>query len=736
MLRFQDVMARFLDTQRSVMLGYLGAPGAAPPPTNGHAAPPLPPAIAQRLTQPAPSTNGDTAPAVRPAPEANGAAHHGPNGKPAATSAPSPAPASAARALDRDSLLAQLLDLVSERTGYPKEALSIDLDLEADLGIDSIKRVEILGTLADSLGTTDDAPKLEMEKLSVIKTLRGIADYVSEALTESHPEPNANGKPVKAEQHPAAAALPTSGARAGEVQRLVIQLIDVPLPDRPRLTPPAGTVLITDDGRGIARALADQLGELDVRTTLIRPDDAGLTDPAAVADLATRLRDECGPIAGLIHLLPLAEAPADARRDVKSLYLLTRALEADIRAAGQSGGAVLLTATALGGRMGYGDDLPDDFRAGHGGVAGFTKCLGYEWPEVLVRVVDLDATQPTDELAELLLSELGDPDGPFEVGRAGGERVTWQCDPGPLDTSGEPAVELGPDSTLLITGGARGITAKIAEELARRYRAHLVLVGSSAEPDEESADTANLSTPAELKTALMKRFQSEGRPPAPAAVETAYRRLLKDREMRANLAAIRAAGGQVEYRAVDVRDTAAFGNLIDELNRAGGIAGVIHGAGVIDDKLLRDKTPESFERVFGTKIDSALTLAQKLDPARLKFCLFFASITSRYGNRGQSDYAAANEVLSKLACDLDRRWPGRVASIAWGPWSGVGMVADLEKHLVARGLKLISPEAGAKFAVDEAVYGRKGVPEVVIAGGSEQAARPARSTESATVGAE
>jgi hypothetical protein len=226
-----------------------------------------------------------------------------------------------------------------------------------------------------------------------------------------------------------------------------------------------------------------------------------------------------------------------------------------------------------------------------------------------------------------------------------------------------------------------------------------------------------------------------------AAVEAAYRRVVKDREIRGNLEAIRAAGGTVEYRGVDVRDPAAFGGLIDELNAAGGIAGVIHGAGVIDDKLLRDKTPESFERVFGTKVDSALTLARKLDPAGLKFLAVYASITSRYGNRGQSDYAAANEVLSKLACDLDRRWPGRVVSIAWGPWSEVGMVADLEKHLVARGLKLIEPAVGAGFAVDEVVYGTKGEPEVVVAGGNEQAAKPGRAARTgdrtpATVGVE
>jgi NAD(P)-dependent dehydrogenase (short-subunit alcohol dehydrogenase family) len=190
---------------------------------------------------------------------------------------------------------------------------------------------------------------------------------------------------------------------------------------------------------------------------------------------------------------------------------------------------------------------------------------------------------------------------------------------------------------------------------------------------------------------------------------------------------------------VDVRDSGAFAALLDDLNDSIGITGVVHGAGVIEDRLLRDKTPESFDRVFGTKVDSALTLARKLDPSRLKFFALFASITSRYGNRGQADYAAANEVLSKLACHLDREWPGRVVSIAWGPWAQVGMVAELEKHLVARGLKLIDPATGAAFAVDEIVYGPKGQPEVLIAGGSEQAARPARTTGSEqpqTVGAE
>ena len=88
---------------------------------------------------------------------------------------------------------------------------------------------------------------------------------------------------------------------------------------------------------------------------------------------------------------------------------------------------------------------------------------------------------------------------------------------------------------MLITGGARGITAKVALELATRYKSRLVLVGSSPTPAEEAADTAGLTTAAEIKAALLKR-QPDAKP---AAVEAAYKRLLKDREIRANLDAIR-----------------------------------------------------------------------------------------------------------------------------------------------------------------------------------------------------
>src|SRR5262249_39919068 len=203
-------------------------------------------------------------------------------------------------------------------------------------------------------------------------------------------------------------------------------------------------VLFTDDGCGIARELAGRLADFGQKTVLLRMGNpaqdnghadvyhADLADPQAVEELLRTIRREIGPIAGLVHLLPLAAPPAGEswpermRREVKSLYLLARNLGDELKQRGSKGNAVFLAATGLGGGLGFGDGpLPESYFPGHGGVIGFVKCLAFEWPEVLVRAVDLDGGRPGKELAERLLAEMGIPDGPREVGYLATRRVTW-----------------------------------------------------------------------------------------------------------------------------------------------------------------------------------------------------------------------------------------------------------------------------------------------------------------------
>jgi hypothetical protein len=218
---------------------------------------------------------------------------------------------------------------------------------------------------------------------------------------------------------------------------------------------------------------------------------------------------------------------------------------------------------------------------------------------------------------------------------------------------------------------------------------------------------------------LIQQLQQRGESPVPAQIEAIYTRVLHDREIRQNISAMRAAGATVLYYQVDVRDEKAFSGLIADIYESyGRLDAVIHGAGLIEDKLLEDKLPDSFDRVLHTKIDSALILSRKLRPESLKLLTFFSSVAGRFGNRGQSDYAAANEVLNKLALFLDRTWLARVVAINWGPWEKTGMVSsEVERQFIERGVQIIPPAAGCHVFNEEICLGVKGEGEVILGGG-------------------
>ena len=182
---------------------------------------------------------------------------------------------------------------------------------------------------------------------------------------------------------------------------------------------------------------------------------------------------------------------------------------------------------------------------------------------------------------------------------------------------------------------------------------------------------------------------------------------------------MRESGARVEYYQVDVREGEAFGSIVDRVYQTHGrIDGFIHGAGIIEDKLIEDKSLESFNRVFDTKTDSAFVLSRKLKADSLKFLILFSSIAGRFGNGGQTDYAAANEVLNKLGIYLDRQWPGRIVSMNWNPWAGAGMASpEVQRRFAEQGIQPILPPAG-RLALDEEIrHGQKGQVEVIIGNG-------------------
>jgi NAD(P)-dependent dehydrogenase (short-subunit alcohol dehydrogenase family) len=627
-------MRSMIAAQRDVMLSYLGS---VPAPMIDV----VPTMIAATAAAPAPAVAVPVAALPAPAP------------------APPPKPVTDPMQL--------VVSIVSERTGYPVETLGIDLDLEADLSIDSIKRIEIIGELAQRLGLRVEGKggtDAIVEELATRKTLRSLVAWLVERLDTTKPAPAAASEleelVTSPGPEPVAEAEPAVSAR-GELRRYKLHVVETPAPLNGH-TSFKGKRFAIYDGHAIGDALAQALIAEGAQVARVENGTTELANLDGFVDL------------GVVDGVPTM-----------------RAMFERVRGAVLGGARVIYVAT-MNGELG---------RGGFGGPAGLIKTLAAEFPDVRARVVDLESSDSPEAAAAKLHGELHASDHHLEIGYIGGVRSSFEVVPADVIAGG---TALDESSIVLVTGGARGITAKAAIALANRYGCKIELVGRSALPGKEELALAAAQDAKALRTLLAKAGGT------PAIIEARVARVLADREIRATLAAL---GDRATYHAVDVRSP-ELGELIDDIyERHGRIDAVIHGAGILEDKLIRHKTAESFERVFATKLVGARTLVEKLRDD-VKLVVMFSSISGAFGNRGQADYAAAGDALDKLAWTLQRRITGRVVSIDWGPWAGTGMVSpDLEREYARRQIGLIDPDAGVEALLAE-LHGERGEAQVIL----------------------
>ena len=264
--------------------------------------------------------------------------------------------------------------------------------------------------------------------------------------------------------------------------------------------------------------------------------------------------------------------------------------------------------------------------------------------------------------------------------------------------SDSPPIQTG--DLIVVTGGARGVTAEAAFAIAGAWRPRLVILGRSPEPVPEPEWLASLSTDGEIKRALIARAPTGT---TPKAIATQCQQVTAGREVAAQLQRLQSTGAQVVYHSVDVRDPVSVKSIIDHLRQQfGAIRGIIHGAGVLADQRIEDKTKEQFDGVYQTKIHGLRNLMDCIDPNALRVLGLFSSYTARFGRVGQLDYAIANEVLNKQARQFAIHHPHcRVASFNWGPWDGGMVQGGLKQLFASEGIGLIPLEVGADLLVHE-----------------------------------
>jgi NAD(P)-dependent dehydrogenase (short-subunit alcohol dehydrogenase family) len=383
-------------------------------------------------------------------------------------------------------------------------------------------------------------------------------------------------------------------------------------------------------------------------------------------------------------------------------------------------------ARAIAGRRGSGSFVTVG-RLGRSGPGALSRTCGREWPTSAVKSIEIEYADTGDaaRVAAVIVAELltGDTE-PDIVLRADGVRAGWTMRSSPLPAVSKDIVSVGPDSVLVVTGGGRGVTAACARALAHAYRPRIALIGRTSLTDGPP-ELAGAQSEADLRAALVAQARAAGDRPRPAAIEAEVARILAVREVRATLADIAAAGSDVRYLVADVGDLGSLRAALDEARDAWGpITGVVHGAGVLADRLVAEKTDEQFARVLRVKAEgfrNLLDLVEADDPALV--CLFSSVVVSA-GNAGQCDYGAANEIAEGLALDWRARHPGcLVKAIAWGPWSG-GMVGpELAAVFHARNVPLIPLEAGAEAFVRELTGPASEVRSLITAGGETPASR-------------
>jgi NAD(P)-dependent dehydrogenase (short-subunit alcohol dehydrogenase family) len=407
---------------------------------------------------------------------------------------------------------------------------------------------------------------------------------------------------------------------------------------------------------------------------------------------------------------------AEKLQDSKKLFLFLQVFMKDLKKSAQTKAAWLINISFMDGQFGLKKD--GRFSLGQAGCVGLVKALAREYPSVRVKCIDVDPLADPLNVISWVRQEFDNVfDGELEIGLDGKER--WKIDL--LEDVAKDPVNLSPQldsrSVILATGGSYGIVSEILQELAIRYGSIIIILGRSPLPEAESAETEALQTFKDLQNFFIQKMKKENSPVSPGVVLKQAKKILKARQIRQNLSLMNKTAAAVEYHAMDVRDTEKFESLINDIyNRWGRIDGVIHGAGVIEDKLIEMKCPEAFSRVFDTKVLPAMVLEKTLRADALKFMVFFSSIVSRFGNIGQTDYCAANETLNKLAGRLHCKWPGRIVSINWGPWDYGMITDDLRKFFLERGLETIPVKEGVKKFFDELnLYGNP-ESEVLISG--------------------
>lgn len=612
----------------------------------------------------------------------------------------------------------EVLEIISTITKYPAEMLEKDMEMEADLGIDTVKQATIFSLLSEKF----DVGKNEKINISEYKTIGSIIELVKGSFKKEEPSfEDAKGE---------VAAVESIDDEDVNIQKdLCLQIPvfvekeakgeDFDLKDK--------KIWVMGDNDGQVRKVAQYFAELSAGVEEFvfeyKGDAAKLEKDVAEFINKNHKADaivDCTHLRTDVDFEKLTEEEQE-----KMLFLSSEARFIFYKTLAQKVSMPeirIVCAISMDGCHGYSPKeqiVADPF---YSALSGLYKGLGKEWGKSTVRIVDLGPDKGRileNEDLSILAKELKNKCDDYEIGYHDGKRGVIKLKN--LDRGSFKQMNIPENAHFVITGGGSGITSEITKGLSRKFKGKYTIIGRTELPDDSELIPDDETSANDIKLEIQKRLERTNKKVTPVMVQKEYDKLIKSNSIKKLLESIKEDGNSATYLACDVRNYEELKKALDKaVQENGPVHVLIHGAGVERSRLLSQKEREEFNDVFSVKAKGLCNLYRILDKKALKIAMAFSSISGRFGNGAQIDYCAANSFLSGFMAMLATKYKDIYSlSLAWSGWKDLGMAwrnEFVKTNSEEMGLHLIEPERGTNEFIN-ILTGNIDSKEVVISRG-------------------
>ncbi|WEV47402.1 SDR family NAD(P)-dependent oxidoreductase [Bifidobacterium sp. ESL0690] len=655
---------------------------------------------------------------------------------------------------------ALLVDVFCEVTGYPSDVLDPDMDLEGDLGIDSVKQMEALGKVADRLGL--DPQDVDLSEVHTLRQLEAeLRSMTNQSVADGQGKDAANQGVDEASVTGATNTTNATNAANAEDGNESTDAID-----RTNATNPANDNARSaneDFGRFVPQLVVSHVDDNEETDDF---SDAGcLVVSSGDARLDLKVSNALRPFVAQVKTIVLnAEGPQEAvniphfdrplrvvvdchalldrfngadiaqnewmrhvERAYASVFSLSKALLADVEGTKQPFAWVSLTNS--GGISGIGSEGTKGTGNPLGALnTGFYKSLCREYENLTIKTIDLDEC---DRAPEIVADELRhfSARNDTEIGYVDGQRQVVRVIPLEIKQEHSVRQKLKAGTVALFSGGSRGIALECAKALAdEQPDIEVVVTGRSDIHDPSAQPWLRMEDEAfkAAKPDFMRRLHVRSPQLSAASIADEYERIGHIRMLARNMNDFISSKKNLHYYPCDVSNAQSVQSLVDRVqSELGPISLVVHAAGLESFGRLSSKSLEKTLECLKVKVAGFRNLYMAtLNDESLSAFVSFGSVSGRFGMDGQVDYTAGAALLAALSYYLSMDASGRrpdvsFTTLEWSAWAGVGMAADPKVMAVqskGRGMDYLPVETGRRFFLDELAVGLAD-PEVLVLGG-------------------